>query len=96
MKHRPVVSVDAFQSVPERVTEIQQSARAGRFFFVFGNDVGFNAAGRENRAAAGFVMRIENAQAVFFQRAPEIRVGDQAVLDDFGVSRAQFAFGQSA
>ena len=79
--------------VAEGMAEVEDRAQP-RFLLVAGDDAAFSCTSGYRLHERGVVARQQIVE-VRFEPAEEVRVGDRAVLDDFGQSGDQLALRQS-
>src|SRR6266567_6332036 len=72
-----------FNRVTDRMTKIEQRARAGSIKLIFGDDVGFYLDIAANE-------RLKLAKIDMFKRVEHFRVGNDRVLDDFSEALIEF------
>ena len=88
-----------FDGVADGVAEVEDHAEAG-FFFVFADDVGFDADGGGDYFGQGFGVgvsfRVEDGCGVLFHVAEELGVVDDAGFDGFLEAGAELGGGEGA
>src|SRR5690606_33103283 len=93
MQQDIAVSRLRFERVAEGMAQVEQRALSG-FTLVGGDDCRLDSAAVHDRMPASGGIAVADRSAMPLQPDEEIRVADQAVLDDFGISGEQLALGQ--
>ncbi len=90
--NRSPYPASVLQGVGEGVAEIEQRALAA-FALVFAHNARLVFAGARHRIAPRLTVAGQKRGAVPLQPDEEIRIVDQSVFDDLGITRLHFAFG---
>ena len=93
MKPR-TVTLEVLDGVPKGVPVIENGTHVGEFPFIQRNNLGFQFAGATDDVCKRVRFAREQSLHVVLEPVKQRSVANDAVLNDFGEARTQFALGQ--